>query len=101
MQELSKRAEGQGFGISFTPAGPAIFPVMNGKPMTQEELALLPAASLRPNPIPINVKVVFIGPAQLYYLLREIFVVEARTSTRRLPATTRRSSVTPRSSAVR
>jgi len=42
MEELSKRAEGEGFGISFTPNGPAIFPLLNGKPMSQEELGLLP-----------------------------------------------------------
>ena len=42
MQELSRRAEAAGFGISLTPSGPAIFPVLNDKPMTQEQLALLP-----------------------------------------------------------
>ncbi|HLG73052.1 MAG TPA: ATP-binding protein, partial [Chloroflexota bacterium] len=42
MQELMKKAEAEGFGISFTPNGPAIFPVLNGKPMSEEELNLLP-----------------------------------------------------------
>jgi predicted ATP-dependent protease len=42
MQELSRRAEAAGFGISLTPSGPAIFPVLNGKPMSQDEVALLP-----------------------------------------------------------
>ncbi|HZO97952.1 MAG TPA: ATP-binding protein [Gaiellaceae bacterium] len=49
-----------------------------------EELSALPSASLRPEPIPIDVKVVLLGSSQLYHLLyaldegfRELFKVKA------------------------
>src|SRR5581483_10883463 len=49
-----------------------------------EELSALPSASLRPEPIPIDVKVVLLGSSQLYHLryaldegFRELFKVKA------------------------
>lgn len=37
-----------------------------------DPLSLFSAAALRPQPIPIDTKVVALGPVQLYYLLREV-----------------------------
>src|SRR5581483_4457462 len=52
-----------------------------------EELSALPSASLRPEPIPVDVKVVLLGSTQLFHLLyaldedfRELFKVKAHFS---------------------
>jgi len=52
-----------------------------------EELSALPSASLRPEPIPLDVKVVLLGSTQLFHLLyaldedfRELFKVKAHFS---------------------
>jgi len=34
-----------------------------------EQLSIVPTASLRPEPIPIDVRVIMIGPSEIYYLL--------------------------------
>jgi len=41
MGEAQKKAEEAGFALSFTPAGPSIFPLKDGRPMTGEEFAAL------------------------------------------------------------
>ncbi|MBV9356454.1 MAG: AAA family ATPase, partial [Chloroflexi bacterium] len=44
LRELGERAQQEGLGLSMTQAGPLIVPLSGGRPMSQQELAQLPAA---------------------------------------------------------